>query len=232
MITTNIISRTFLISVNDDTGSCFSFEHQDKQYLVTAKHVLDSIDFVCGDRIQIKIFHDEHWKLLNCLIYIHKESEIDIAVLKTETKFSALPVSAGIDNIIFGGDVYFLGFPYGMFTSFSEGELNQKFPVPFVKKGILSAIISKYDITSLYIDAHNNKGFSGGPVITTNNKGEIKIIGVNVSYLKHENTIDVEEQDDDGYLFKKQFEYFENSGIMEVQSINHVKQIIESIHKE
>ncbi len=232
MITTNIISRTFLISINDDTGSCFSFEYQNQQYLVTAKHVLDSIDFVSGDRIQINIYHEEQWKLLNCLIYIHKESEIDIAVLKTETKFSSLPVSAGIDNLLFGGDVYFLGFPYGMFNSFNEGALNQKFPVPFVKKGILSAIISEYDITSLYIDAHNNKGFSGGPVITTNNKGEIKIIGVNVSYLKHENIIDVEDQDDDGELFEEKFEYFENSGIMVVQSIHHVKQIIESIHKE
>lgn len=167
---------------------------------------------------------------MNCFIYIHEESEIDIAVLKTETKFSKLPVSVGNENIIYGGDVYFLGFPYGMFTNFNEGDINNKFPIPFVKKGILSAIISEYSITSFYIDAHNNSGFSGGPVITTNNKGDIKIIGVNVSYLKHDNIIDVEEQDEDGCLFEKQLEYYENSGIMKVQSIHHVQQIIESIN--
>lgn len=229
MITSNIISRVLFISVNEDTGSCFSFEHQNEQYLVTAKHVLDSIDFVHGDKIQIKIYCDKKWNLLDCIIYIHQNSEIDIAVLKAQIKFPALSVDVGIDGLIYGGDVYFLGFPYGMFNVTKDEKL--KFPIPFVKKGILSAIVHKYDITSLYIDAHNNRGFSGGPIITTNNKGEIKIVGVNISYLKHENIIDVEEQDDDGYLFEKQLEYYENSGIMEAQSIHHVQQIIEAIDK-
>ena len=64
-------------------------------------------------------------------------------------------------NIILGQEVYFLGFPYGLNTNM--GELNRNFPVPFIKKAILSAVYGKLDL--LFLDGHNNPGFSGGPVV-------------------------------------------------------------------
>ena len=36
--------------------------------------------------------------------------------------------------------------------------------MPFVKSGVFSAMTSR-DPTTIYLDAHGNKGFSGGPVV-------------------------------------------------------------------
>ena len=41
MITTNILFRTFHIKYEQGTGTCFMIDIDSKQYLVTAKHVVD-----------------------------------------------------------------------------------------------------------------------------------------------------------------------------------------------
>ncbi|WP_291140909.1 S1 family peptidase [Flavobacterium sp. UBA7680] len=227
MITNNIIGRTYFISINDDEGSSFTLEHNDIQYLITAKHVIDSLNFKNGDNIEINISYDEKWHKLKCVAYQHHDPGIDIVVLKLEKPtFPQYPISFVMENLYYGGDVFFLGFPYGMFTK-DDSKINNKFPLPFVKKGILSAMQREFSITTLYLDAHNNNGFSGGPVITLNQKKEVSIVGVNVSYIKHEKYLNIEESDEDGELFEKQVDYFENSGIMEAQGINHVFEILE-----
>lgn len=229
MITTNIISRVFHISIENDMGSSFSVEYKGEQYLVSAKHVLESIDFENGDSITVQIYHNHEWKNLVCEAYSHENDEIDIVVLRTkQVKFGMLPVKFGIEGIHIGQDLYFLGFPYGKYSKGNGIESISKFPIPFVKKGILSAVEFDENIFSLYIDAHNNIGFSGGPIITVNPKGEVQIVGVNVSYLKHYNTLNYEEQDDEGELYDEEFRYYENSGIMEGHSIQHVFEIIDS----
>ena len=63
--------------------------------------------------------------------------------------------------------------------------------MPFVKKGIISS--RAYNTTTgtqIFLDGHNNPGFSGGPVTIINNKLDsnsthrMKIIGVISAYLK------------------------------------------------
>lgn len=161
MITINIINRTYFISVNNDTGSAFTIEHKDKQYIISAKHVFESLELKNGSEIMIQIFHDEIWKNLKCKAHLHDNPEIDIIVLKTDQLlFNKFPVTIGHNDLNLARDVYFLGFPYGMFTPDLDGQVNQKFPIPFIKKGIFSAFLRKYDIITYYIDAHNNTGFS------------------------------------------------------------------------
>lgn len=225
MITSNITMRTFHIATTEDAGSAFSIEYEGFQFLITAKHVIESIDFQNGDEIEILIFHDGEWKSMKCTVYVHENPDIDIVVLQARhVEFTILPIQIGLENLYIARDIYFLGFPYGMFSP-DKGNVNHKFPFPFAKKGILSSIIREDDITSIYIDAHNNSGFSGGPVFITESNN-IQIIGVNVSYLKHENTIIYDEVDDDGEIHQEQFEYYENSGIMKSQSIDHAIEII------
>ena len=72
-----------------------------------------------------------------------------------------------MDGIVLGQDVYFLGFPYSI--SSDIGDLNRNFPVSLIKKAILSAFGSNpSDTQVLYLDGHNNPGFSGGPVVFCN----------------------------------------------------------------
>ena len=64
-----------------------------------------------------------------------------------------------------GQPVRFLGFPFGW-----DGgeEVVSGYPIPFVKAGIVSAVLTPSGpdgVTTLYIDAHGNPGFSGGPLV-------------------------------------------------------------------
>ena len=68
------------------------------------------------------------------------------------------------------------------------GKMNNGFPIPFIKKAIISSFITDAsDVTRIYLDGHNNPGFSGGPVVISNNNdgsdNQMRIIGVVSSYL-------------------------------------------------
>src|SRR4030042_4574299 len=152
----NILNRIFLIKFKDDYGSAFTIEVDNRQYLITAKHIVEGI----GDKGTILIFHDSIWKTLEVRTVYSDNSAIDIVVLIPPFQLSrAYDIGTIEEGPILGQDVYFLGFPYEMYQD--VGDLNRKFPIPFVKKGILSAI--KSDIW--YVDGNSNRGFSGGPVV-------------------------------------------------------------------
>jgi hypothetical protein len=68
-----------------------------------------------------------------------------------------------MDGIQYGQDVFFAGFPFGLFTG--GANINDLYPVAFVKKGIMSASANEKGATTIYIDGHNNPGFSGGPIV-------------------------------------------------------------------
>jgi len=127
MITTNVIQRTFHISIENSTGTCFTIDVDGKQYLVTAKHLVEQIK----NTAKIRIYHENQWKDLQVTLVGHCEGNIDISVMaagfQLSPTFELEPTSGGM---IYGQDVYFLGFPYGM--AGQVGELNRDFPLPFV----------------------------------------------------------------------------------------------------
>ena len=54
MITSNVIQRTFHIRRDNSTGTAFTIDRGSKQYLVTARHVVEGIE--SGNAIEI--FHE------------------------------------------------------------------------------------------------------------------------------------------------------------------------------
>ena len=58
MITSNVFHRTFHIRYGSATGTMFSIDRDGRQYLITAKHVVEGI--VSGG--SISVFHDKQWK--------------------------------------------------------------------------------------------------------------------------------------------------------------------------
>ena len=75
-----------------------------------------------------------------------------------------------------------MGFPYGLATE--AGQMNDGFPIPFVKKGILSAMTLEDHI--IFLDGHNNPGFSGGPVVYQtpgDTRNEMRVGGVISGYI-------------------------------------------------
>lgn len=180
-ITYKILKRIFLIKYKDNSCSSFTIEVGNRQYLVTAKHVFDGIK----DGDIVYIFRDEKWYPLKVRPIYCEPSEVDIIVLAVPQQLSSRspsPLIPSLGGIILSQEVYFLGFPYGIYST--ESELTNWFPIPFVKKGILSAIeINPRDFRVIYVDGHNNPGFSGGPIVFKDIKTkELKIAGVISGY--------------------------------------------------
>ena len=179
MITSNIIHRTFHIRWNDSTGTGFTVDRGSKQYLVTARHVVRGIE--SGNAI--KIFHDKEWKTLVVNVVGIGKGNVDVAVLACSVRLSpSLPLVASAVGLVYGQPVSFLGYPFGWD---SGGErINRGVPLPFVKAGIVSAM-EFGDVSRIFLDAHGNKGFSGGPVVFVpygQPQNELCVAGIVTSY--------------------------------------------------
>ena len=179
MITSNIIHRTFHIQWNGDTGTSFTIDHGSKQYLVTARHVVDGIE--SGNAI--KIFHDNKWKELVVNVVGIGKGNVDVAVVACSVRLSpSLPLIASSKDITYGHPVSFLGYPFGWDAG--NEQINRGVPLPFVKAGIVSAMVFG-DISWFFLDAHGNKGFSGGPMVFVpygQPKNELRVAGIIVAY--------------------------------------------------
>lgn len=186
MITTNILDRVFRILHNNKTASCYTIEKGDQQYLVTASHVFNGIDNIN----ELKIYHDDKWKILPVKVAFNSLDVGDTIVFKLEKDISPRhKIEYGMGDVLLYTTAYFLGFPFGI--SISGGELFNKFPIPFVKSGIISNTdSSKHGLITIFLDGHNNKGFSGGPAVWVypNNPHRLRIIGTVSGYLREATT--------------------------------------------
>ncbi len=175
MVSTDILSRTFHIRYGESTGTCFTVDINNKQYFVTAKHVVEDIN----DGDTISIFQNGSWKNGKVELTGHSENS-DVTVFSLKTFIQGNYMQNKSDGLIFGQDLYFLGFPYGLKSE--VGELNRDFPLPLIKKATLSAIIPEAG-NCLLLDGLNNPGFSGGPVIfKENNTNNYSICGIISGY--------------------------------------------------
>ena len=58
-ITTNILHRTFQFSFGKSRrGTCFTVDYDNRQYIVTARHIVEPIT----DSATIRIKHEKVWK--------------------------------------------------------------------------------------------------------------------------------------------------------------------------
>ena len=216
MITSNVFSRLFFIK-DHDYGSSFTIDYENRQYLITAKHIVPA----APKNGILQLYHEKEWKNLKVELVGLGDDEIDITVLAPNVRLSpALKLEATADKIIIGQDVFFLGFPYKMWTE--VGDINRNLPFPYIKKGILSSSFNDEDgIQRFFIDAINNPGFSGGPIVfSAPNKIEFKVAAV-VSKFK----IDFEEiLTKDGE--KTEFQCAYNTGFLIGYGIKHAIDLI------
>ena len=161
MITANVIHRVFHIRWGTAEGTCFAIDHDGRQYIVTARHVIEN--FPTHGTIQI--YHQDRWNELPASLVGVGAGAADVGVLALSQQIApALPLPATGDGSVYGQDVYFLGFPLGLRVDI--GDLNRQFPLPLVRKGVLSSLGHKEaGVPLLLIDGHNLPGLSGGPVV-------------------------------------------------------------------
>ena len=211
-VTNNILQRTFCIRCDQSQGTCFTIEVDDKQYLVTARHVASSI--VGPGAVQI--LHDNSWKPLQVNLVGHGSGAADVTVLAPSIQLSSpYPLLVEDTSVNIGQDVRFLGFPYGMRSE--VGDLNRDFPIPLVKQGIMSGMDPE---TNLWLDGHNNPGFSGGPVVCESDQGgNLAVVGIISGYRNEPKSIYLKES-------KTPFQYYDNTGIVIAVSIRHALDLI------
>lgn len=160
MIPAKVLQQVFQIRHKNNLGSCFTIDIDNRQYIITAKHCIENFDHA-----QFQIYKDGVWKNIEVSFVGFGSHDADIAVLSAKMCLSPRDsINTALGPIFIGQDLYFLGFPLGLRQE--VGDMNFGFPLPFVKKAILSALSDPHlDLEILFLDGYNNRGFSGGPVV-------------------------------------------------------------------
>ena len=213
-VATNILQRTFRMRHANNAGTCFTFDIDNRRYLVTARHLVDSIRTFGVVSIQ----HDGTWYNVVVQSVGHGGGNSDIAVLAPQSLFGATHyLNLTTAGLSLAEEVFFLGFPYGLW--FDVGELNAGYPMPFVKRAVVSAMFQEEGW--MFLDGHNNPGFSGGPVVRRWNGTEQVVVGVISGYRSEIQSV-VDEAGEPG-----PYQYYMNTGLVVVHDSRKVIQIVE-----
>lgn len=181
MITANVYNRVFFIR-GAQYGTAFVVDVDARQYLVTARHLLADP----AETKSLSYLHENSWKTLAVQPVGVGRGEVDIAVLAPSIRMSPqMPMDPTSNDIVLGQDVYFVGYPYKMWADLGT-VLNGR-AAPFIKKGTLSSAFHKGDpVRRMFVDAINNEGFSGGPLVfQPQGQREFRVAGI-VSGFKTE----------------------------------------------
>jgi Trypsin-like peptidase domain len=176
-----ILYRVKKIAVGPATASTFLIEVDNRQYLVTAKHVVATIN---GDQGDVDLFVGDGRRIKVSVKILRCKDPIDIAVLVPPSPLMASldPSLVSDGKVTFSQSLFFIGFPYGddqLTTRLEETSAG------FIRKATMSALEHGDGWFRLLLDGTNNAGFSGGPVIyrDQNEQGHpLKIIGVISGY--------------------------------------------------
>jgi S1-C subfamily serine protease len=216
MITNRVIVRTYWIKCGSHSGTGFLADLNSKRYFITAKHVVNDFS------VENPVLYSKNygWHKLP-LEPIWDSEDFDLAIFAP--KIPTRPNKAGWDielnpaGIQIGQDVFFIGYPYSMFTD-TLG-LNDGFPIGLVKKACFSGADQNNNI--YFLDGLVNPGFSGCPVIAkARGSDQEKVIGIVLGFHGKKTSVIA-----NGNETEMEVEY--NSGI--IRAVN-IKIIVDQIN--
>ena len=109
--TNNIYQRTFYMKIGENTGTCFTIDVDNRQYIVTAQHILkgnNNANLIC-------IRNNKEWCYCPIELVGHSEEDIDISVFAPYKQISpSHPLKTDQAGLTLAQDVYFLGFPHNI----------------------------------------------------------------------------------------------------------------------
>lgn len=201
MVFNQALQRTFFIQYRNQSGTCFVLDVDERQYIITAKHIFP--DAVKNSDAIIQVSHDGGWFPFPCKIVGVADDDVDIIVLAAPSLLSTVGnLLLTRDNLILGQTVYFLGYPFGLTGS---GTVNQDFPLPVVKSACLAMFPNPKVGKFMLLDGLNNPGFSGGPVVYSQllapiTEGTSFVAGVISGYRGEQSNIYVDDQKTPNYV--------------------------------
>jgi hypothetical protein len=226
LIDDEVLTQVYRIRIGQEFGTAFTIDVDSQQYLVTVDHLIPT---GCGE-CSIDIWRDNAWmSLTGKAIRPHSSDVAAVAIFLTERLSPESTAWSKVDELQLAQQMDFIGFPFGLRTAENTGaEISE---IPFVKTGILSAIDSRNpQAVILYVDGHNNPGFSGGPVVFyPQGESEPRIAGVLIGYRWDALPV-VKREDlrDPGAESFKDLYTRGNSGIVVAFSIEH---LVDAIRK-
>lgn len=199
--TTNVLYRVYKLH-GIDIGTCFVVEVDSHDYLITAAHLIDI------ENPSFRLYFEGRWQSFPADLH-SVDVKRDVAIFRPSQRLvpDGFPAELGYGGLTYGQHVFFLGFPYGDHgdtTSFDD----RRFPFPFVKWGAISLLDFGSPSNTLFLDAMNNPGFSGGPVCFTTDSRQQKIAGMIIGMKEEERVID----DQSSYVAQKSY-YKQNTGL-------------------
>jgi hypothetical protein len=215
------LSNTYNIKVKQGTATIFRVHYKGKNYYVTARHLFPSETH--NTKISFELTADSTARKVDGNLLLHKDNRVDIAVIEPipNEPFSQA-ISIETPEIPMGDNGFFLGFPMGL-NSADRSKINKGFPFPLVKRANLSGVSTVDDIHTLFLDGHNNPGFSGGPVLFKNRfkpaDNTWYLAGVVSGYYNQKNQL---------MTPYGPMNIDENSGIMVAYGASHIKEIIDN----
>lgn len=214
MLPMEVADRTLHMSFGDSTATGFVFDHLGKQYIITARHVVEDIK----DSDIVQISANDKWRSVNVKLVGH--SDVDVSVLAASEKLAhpEMILEPAVGGFYIGQEVFFVGFPLGMQGS----RLDSPFPAPLLKRAIISGGKAVSAREPFYLDGHNNPGFSGAPVyLKIPGEERFKVSMIVASYTSTKDPVyDYNDQPTDMTVWS-------NSGIMAAYSIKEAIDLIE-----
>ena len=181
---TNILHRIFNVRVANHTtvlsvGTAFVVDEDNREYLVTARHMAEPL----GSGV-LQVLGVDGWVTHSEEAVGHGSQSVDVSVIALARTIvpenGRFPVAFGMGGMIYGHEVLFLGFPTG-YDPNSVPRLASGSPLPLVKYARMSSLPLKG--FPMWLDGHNNPGFSGSPLCFVPSKsGELSVAGVVTAY--------------------------------------------------
>lgn len=182
-IPSEVLTRVLLIQVGDVYGSGFTIDVDGRQYIVTAKHVVEKLPNEAASTIQVR--NKNSWAPLSVTVF-KCDDPVDIAVLIPSAQVTVnLPLEPTSKGLFLGQDAYFVGFPFALQFAKTYGSLPNVFG--FVGKATVGQIDSMPDrkMQRILLDAFINPGISGSPVVFQDLRQSVRtfrVAGVMVSF--------------------------------------------------
>ena len=179
----NILERTFHIRTSVDSGTALGIEFDEKQYLVTAKHLIESGSNRVLPGGTIHLYTDKGLLLTEQVLHTAaspgnpEEGGVDVAVLRLRAQ------------VTFSSESPTVGKPEDLFVT-------QTVAMPsaenFSDFGISFGIITRTGTIAKLVRAENRgpysgdflvgmeayPGFSGSPIICCDEEGDVSVVGV------------------------------------------------------
>lgn len=180
-VPSNVLTRVFQLRYNGTLATAFTLDIDGRQYLVTARHVVKGMP----TESSIELRRESDWQKVSVKLVEVKPQEVDIAVLAPASPISiSLPLEAGMRGLYVSQEVAFVGFPYGMLPEIAG--INLGYPIAFVKHGVCAAFdFHKEQYSAVWVDGHNNPGFSGAPVVFHDSKTKRMTVAAVVTGFRH-----------------------------------------------